>query len=128
MLEQKPTEATVVDPPRAGVRRSVLGHLGVGPDGVALLVREAGTAVFEQRTLHAERWSEARLEALRTRLEALGTELGVAVYFPELRYATDNGAMIAYAGAQRLAAGEHDGVALDVRPRWSLAELGPPRA
>ena len=63
---------------------------------------------------------------LRTRLGVLGDELGVAVYFPPMQYATDNGAMIAYAGYRRLYAGEHDGPSLKVRPRWPMSELSPP--
>ncbi len=42
---------------------------------------------------------------------------------PEL--CTDNGAMIAYAGCQRLLAGETASLALDVRPRWPLDTLPP---
>ena len=64
--------------------------------------------------------------ALRAQLEALGVELGCEVVFPAMRYATDNGAMIAYAGFLRLRAGECDGTAFAVRPRWPLAELRSP--
>ena len=48
------------------------------------------------------------------------------VAFPRLRFATDNGAMIAYAGHLRLDAGEHDGAGFAVRPRWSMMTLAPP--
>ena len=63
---------------------------------------------------------------LRARLRTLGDELDVAVYFPPMRYATDNGAMIAYAGYRRLSAGERDGSGFRVRPRWPISELRPP--
>ena len=43
-------------------------------------------------------------------------------------FCTDNGAMIAYAGAQRLLAGEHDDSETRVRPRWPMDELGAPGA
>ena len=33
--------------------------------------------------------------------------------------------MIAYAGALRLAVGEHSDLPIAVRPRWPLAELAP---
>ncbi len=45
------------------------------------------------------------------------------VYFPALEYCTDNGAMIAYAGALRLIAGQRDEEVYDVLPRWSLDTL-----
>lgn len=38
---------------------------------------------------------------------------------------TDNGAMVAHAGALRLAAGERAGLAIDTRARWPMTELGP---
>ena len=66
--------------------------------------------------------------ALRAQLEALGEELACEVVFPAMRYATDNGAMIAYAGFLRLRAGERDGAAFEVRPRWPLTKLRPPEA
>lgn len=65
---------------------------------------------------------------LRARLgEALG-EKNVRVFYPRQEYCTDNGAMIAFAGALRMAAGEHaENLAISVRPRWPLAELQPPQ-
>ncbi|MDT1000447.1 tRNA (adenosine(37)-N6)-threonylcarbamoyltransferase complex transferase subunit TsaD, partial [Pseudomonas aeruginosa] len=39
------------------------------------------------------------------------------------RFCTDNGAMIAYAGCQRLLAGPHDGPAISVQPRWPMESL-----
>lgn len=66
--------------------------------------------------------------ALREGLERMGADLNCRIFFPPLRYATDNGAMIAYAGHCRLSAGEHDGAGFAIRPRWPLDELGPPPA
>jgi N6-L-threonylcarbamoyladenine synthase len=40
-------------------------------------------------------------------------------------FCTDNGAMIAYAGAQRLQAGQVDDDDTRVRPRWPMEELPP---
>jgi N6-L-threonylcarbamoyladenine synthase len=60
---------------------------------------------------------------LRERLAAWGAGNSVAVHYPRPAYCTDNGAMIAYAGACRLASsGRMDGEIV-ARPRWSLEEL-----
>ena len=65
---------------------------------------------------------------LRAALESkLGKE-GSEVFYPAPKLCTDNGAMIAYAGALRLAAGEADGSDAEVRPRWSMTELQAPKA
>ena len=61
--------------------------------------------------------------ALRQALSATSEEMGCEVFFPSLAYATDNGAMIAFAGCQRLLRGESDGSEINIRPRWSLAEV-----
>lgn len=60
---------------------------------------------------------------LRAQLAAAGAEEGFRTYFPRLEFCTDNGAMIALAGAIRLAAGQHQGPSIEVRPRWSLEAL-----
>ncbi len=60
---------------------------------------------------------------LREKLEAMATERRCKLYYPRLEFCTDNGAMIAYAGWQRLKAGETSPLALDIRARWSLDEL-----
>jgi len=60
---------------------------------------------------------------LRARLEKLAAELGGRVCFPRPEFCTDNGAMIAYAGALRLAAGQHEGESIAVYPRWDMATL-----
>jgi len=66
--------------------------------------------------------------ALRLALGELGEEMKVAVRYPALAFCTDNGAMVAYAGCLRLAAGARNGPSFSVRPRWSLEELAPPGA
>jgi N6-L-threonylcarbamoyladenine synthase len=60
---------------------------------------------------------------LRERLRDLLAELGGQVYYPRLEFCTDNGAMIAYAGWRRLAAGQREGMAIEVLPRWPLDSL-----
>lgn len=57
---------------------------------------------------------------LRARLEALAAANGAEFHAPPLRYCTDNAAMIALAGAERLAAGFTDGLDAAARPRWPL--------
>ncbi len=64
---------------------------------------------------------------LRTRLEELGGKINVRVYYPRPEFCTDNGAMIAYAGALRLRAGQEEGLAFGARPRWSLMDLTAPK-
>jgi len=59
---------------------------------------------------------------------ALATALakeGARVFYPAPVFCTDNGAMIAYAGAQRLLAGQRDDADTRVRPRWPMEELPP---
>jgi N6-L-threonylcarbamoyladenine synthase len=45
------------------------------------------------------------------------------VFFPDLEFCTDNGAMIALVGALRLSPGAAAHYAFSVRPRWDLATL-----
>lgn len=63
---------------------------------------------------------------LRASLDAAALKRRFRVYYPELEFCTDNGAMIAFAGAMRLQlnpeAAKHD-YAFNVRPRWPLDEL-----
>ncbi len=61
--------------------------------------------------------------ALRESLERAAAKRGARLYVPEPRWCTDNGAMIALAGALRMERGmveAGDGLAFDVRPRWPL--------
>lgn len=60
---------------------------------------------------------------LREQLELLMKKIGGQVYYPRLEFCTDNGAMIAYAGLQRLKAGQNEGLTAKARPRWPLDEL-----
>ncbi|TCO41250.1 tRNA (adenosine(37)-N6)-threonylcarbamoyltransferase complex transferase subunit TsaD [Dokdonella fugitiva] len=62
---------------------------------------------------------------LRAELADAGAREGFSVHFPRFEFCTDNGAMIALAGALRLAAGQHETPAIAVRPRWDLASLPP---
>jgi N6-L-threonylcarbamoyladenine synthase len=62
---------------------------------------------------------------MREKLARLGQEKGYRVYFPRLEFCGDNGAMIAYAGCQRLLAGQAEPPEIQARPRWPLSELTP---
>jgi N6-L-threonylcarbamoyladenine synthase len=66
--------------------------------------------------------------ALRERLRHDTASRGAQVFFPALEFCTDNGAMIALAGALRLAAGGREDRAdggFTINPRWELQALSP---
>jgi N6-L-threonylcarbamoyladenine synthase len=92
--------------------------------------------VLAGKSLRALEWtSSARLvvaggvganRQLRERLRRESRRHGFELYFPPLELCTDNGAMIALAGALRM----HEGAlpsAYSVRPRWPLTELVAPK-
>ncbi|MGN6262510.1 MAG: Kae1-like domain-containing protein, partial [Ralstonia sp.] len=63
---------------------------------------------------------------LRDGLNAEGKKRGLRVYYPDLQFCTDNGAMIAFAGAMRLQADPtqvQDGYGYGVTPRWDLEDI-----
>ena len=60
---------------------------------------------------------------LRARLQSMASKLGGRVYFPRPEFCTDNGAMIAFAGALRLQAGQRADASVAVFPRWDMAGL-----
>jgi N6-L-threonylcarbamoyladenine synthase len=60
---------------------------------------------------------------LRQQLAEMTNKLGGQVFYPRAEFCTDNGAMIAYAGCQRLLAGESASLSLAVVPRWPMTEL-----
>ena len=68
-------------------------------------------------------------QSLRSRLSKAACKRGCTVFYPELEFCTDNGAMIAFAAALRL---QHSAVSCQlsalsftVRPRWDLETLAP---
>ena len=61
-------------------------------------------------------------KAVRDALQGAATAHGFSFNAPSLAYCTDNAAMIALAGAERLAAGFTNGMDAVARPRWPLDE------
>lgn len=60
---------------------------------------------------------------LRRVLERDLAAIDAKVFYARPQFCTDNGAMIAYAGCQRLLANQHDALTINVRARWPLIEL-----
>ncbi|MHB1093612.1 tRNA (adenosine(37)-N6)-threonylcarbamoyltransferase complex transferase subunit TsaD [Thiobacillus sp.] len=102
---------------------------------IAAAFQAAAVAVLVSKSLAACAHSDAtRLVVaggvganahLRERLTREAAARGISVFYPRLEFCTDNGAMIAYAGAQRLLAQAHStaDLAFSVKPRWDLAAL-----
>lgn len=69
--------------------------------------------------------------SLRAQLSEKAAQKGIEVFYPALNLCTDNGAMIAFAGAMRLKArpdllsthpGAYDPWRIETRPRWPLGQ------
>ncbi|MGB1198521.1 MAG: tRNA (adenosine(37)-N6)-threonylcarbamoyltransferase complex transferase subunit TsaD [Thalassotalea sp.] len=60
---------------------------------------------------------------LREKLATITAKLGGQVYYPRPEFCTDNGAMIAYAGMQRLKSGVFADLSFKATPRWPLDTL-----
>ncbi|MAB97007.1 MULTISPECIES: tRNA (adenosine(37)-N6)-threonylcarbamoyltransferase complex transferase subunit TsaD [Pseudomonas] len=60
---------------------------------------------------------------LRQSLGEMLSEFNGQVFYARPKFCTDNGAMIAYAGCQRLKAGQHDGLGIAVQARWPMDSL-----
>lgn len=64
--------------------------------------------------------------SLRTALSELANEQDFTLHVPPIALCTDNGAMIAWAGAERLARNDTDSFDVEPRARWPLDENAPP--
>jgi N6-L-threonylcarbamoyladenine synthase len=60
---------------------------------------------------------------LRAQLQDLAQRKRWQVFYPSPVFCTDNGAMIAYAGCQRLMAGQQEGLGVTIKPRWPMVDL-----
>ncbi|OAI05526.1 N(6)-L-threonylcarbamoyladenine synthase TsaD [Methylomonas methanica] len=62
-------------------------------------------------------------QEIRRQLQQMATKEGADIRFPRPEFCTDNGAMIAYAGCQRLMAGQTQNLEIFARPRWPMEQL-----
>ncbi|MCP4997090.1 MAG: tRNA (adenosine(37)-N6)-threonylcarbamoyltransferase complex transferase subunit TsaD [Gammaproteobacteria bacterium] len=62
-------------------------------------------------------------QRLRQRIGSMMQENGGQAFYPRPEFCTDNGAMIAYAGWQRLRAGQSEPLRFAAKPRWPMDEL-----
>ena len=60
---------------------------------------------------------------LREKLEQALSKQRAQVFYARPEFCTDNGAMIAYAGCQRLMSGQRDDLTVTARPRWPMEQL-----
>jgi len=147
-------EAGVYDFPRPMIRQGGLDFSYSGLKTFALTTWNKSTQTQQDKANIAHAFQEAVVDTLfiksrralesiavkgeRQRLVIAGgvgankrlreklSELDVDVFFPRMQFCTDNGAMIAYAGAIRLQAGQTEEAIIQPRPRWSLEELEKP--
>lgn len=90
-------------------------------DTLVIKCKRALEQTGHQRLVVAGGVSANRL--LRKNMLDMALARHVNVYYPRPEFSTDNGAMIAYAGWLRLAAGQHDGLAFTAHPRWEIDSL-----
>ncbi len=62
-------------------------------------------------------------QRLRQTLTQQLAKIQACVHYAPIELCTDNGAMIAFAGWQRLNAGQHDDLSVDCLPRWDMTNL-----
>lgn len=91
----------------------------------------AGLRIFRERygapTALVGAGGVAANQAIRKALNRAAFEVGTRLVVPPPELCTDNGAMIAWAGAERLAAGLTDTLDVAPRARWPLEDVAGPR-
>lgn len=102
-------QAAVADVLTAKTRRAMAEYLKI-PPAVPTLAVAGGVAANQ---------------LIRAGLETVSAEHGAEFVAPPLALCTDNAAMIAFAGAERFAAGYRDDMTLTARPRWPLDRSSP---
>ncbi len=105
------TQAAIVDVLVAKSLKAIKAHRAQGGGSVQRLVVAGGVGANQR---------------LRAELNQQCRRLGVRVHYPELHLCTDNGAMIALAGAMRLQSGRGQAsrsYSFDVKPRWDLGAV-----
>ncbi len=122
-LRQLQANATLDDQTRADVACAFQHAV------VETLVAKCGRALDQTgaRTLVVAGGVGAN-RSLRAQLLALGNRRGVVVRYPRPEFCTDNAAMIAYAGCQRLLLGQHDDLKIRATARWPMDNLRAPQA
>lgn len=102
-------QQAVVDTLAEKTRRAILVYLSENPASPVIAVAGGVAANL----------------AIRSALESVCQDSGVAFTAPPLSLCTDNAAMIAYAGIERFRTGASDGLDLIARPRWPLDQSSP---
>ncbi len=102
-------QAAVSDVLVEKTRRALVTYLGLDPK-VPVLAVAGGVAANG---------------VIRDALTTLCKDLGIRFVAPPLSLCTDNAAMIAWAGLERMRAGQQDDLSLSARPRWPLDTTSP---
>jgi N6-L-threonylcarbamoyladenine synthase len=124
----------------SGLKTAVLNLKNKEGEGakadIAAAFQEAAVDVLAAKSLQALRQTGMQRlvvaggvganRLLRQRLDAEAGKRRFQVFYPPLDLCTDNGAMIAYAGAMRLKADQPPASGFGIRPRWDLADLDAP--
>ena len=118
IIEARDSAGDLSDQQRADIAR------GFEEAVVATLAIKCGRALKQtgMQTLIIAGGVSANLQ-LREVLEHTVAKHNAKLFYAQPRFCTDNGAMIAYAGCQRLLAGQQDDLEIRAQPRWSLESL-----